>query len=120
MDRTEMMNCLAVIERTFYGQRSGITAAHAIAHIEALEAENAALRALLEGKVLCGAEPVAWMTRTEIDEDTERASFEKWSKDTFIHFTDDHGIYELADTRNAWAAWLARARVADIGKEGGE
>jgi hypothetical protein len=43
MDRTEMMNCLAVIERTFYGQRSGITAARAIAHIEALEAENAAL-----------------------------------------------------------------------------
>jgi hypothetical protein len=45
MDRTEMMNYLAVIERTFYGQRSGITAAWAIAHIERLEAENAALKA---------------------------------------------------------------------------
>jgi hypothetical protein len=54
------------------------------------------------------------------DEDVERAAFERWSKDAFIHFTDVSGVYELADTRNAWAAWLARARLADIGKEGGE
>jgi hypothetical protein len=52
------------------------------------------------------------------DEDVERAAFERWSKDSFIHFTDVSGVYELADTRNAWAAWLARARLADIGKEG--
>ena len=55
-----------------------------------------------------------------MSEGVERVLFETWSKDTFIHFTDDSGVYELADTRNAWAAWLARARVADIGKEGGE
>jgi hypothetical protein len=59
MDRTEMMNYLAVIERIFYGQRSGITAARAIAHIEALEAENAALKALLAGKVLCDQQSIA-------------------------------------------------------------
>jgi hypothetical protein len=117
------------------------------------------LRAMLAGKVLCNAEPVAWQTpqgflftaRKEaaiysdegveerpfyapaspmgnaslagnadigsFDEGAERAAFEAWSKDTFIHFTDDSGVYELADTRNAWTAWLARARLADIGTE---
>jgi hypothetical protein len=51
-----MMNCLAVIERTFYGQRSGITAARAIAHIEALEVENAALLQQMQEMVRMAAE----------------------------------------------------------------
>ena len=124
MDRTEMMNCLAVIERTFYGQRSGITAARAIAHIEALEVENAALLQQMQEMVRMAAEK----NRPAYDEQQrvimelrdENAALKArgLSEDdrvAFEEFAESFGL-DLSHIDFAWLVWKAATQAMERAK----